>query len=108
MSPPLLPYVSHDVALRCTHDMRSRLTIRVRDWTLRMVVVCLVLGTPPVLDVVAVAFFALHDPMDGARGGALTTVVEATSELSLFALAVSLVDVATSVATTLILVEVGA
>jgi hypothetical protein len=73
-----------------------------------MVVVCLVLGTPPVLDVVAVAFLALHDPMDDARGGVLAIIVEAMSELSLFALAVALVDVDTSVATTPILVEVGA
>jgi hypothetical protein len=57
---------------------------------------------------VAVAFFALHDPMDGARGAVLAVVVEATSELSLFAIAVALVDVATSVATTPVLVEVGA
>jgi hypothetical protein len=33
-----------------------------------MAVICLVLGTPPALDVVSVTFFALHDPMDGARG----------------------------------------
>jgi hypothetical protein len=63
---------------------------------------------PPVLDVVAVAFFALHDPMDGARGAVLAIVIKTTSELSLFALAVALVDVATSVVTTLVLVEVGA
>jgi hypothetical protein len=46
--------------------------------------------------------------MDDARGGVLAIVVEAMSELSLFALAVALVDVATSVSTTPILVEVGA
>jgi hypothetical protein len=72
-----------------------------------MVIVCLVLGTPPVLNVVAVAFFALHDPMDCARGAILAIVVEATSEVSLFALAMALVDVATSVATTPVLVKVG-
>jgi hypothetical protein len=33
-----------------------------------MAVACLVLSMLPVLDVVVVAFFALHDPMDGARG----------------------------------------
>jgi hypothetical protein len=33
-----------------------------------MAVVYLVLGTPPALDVVEVMFFALHDPMDSARG----------------------------------------
>jgi H+/gluconate symporter-like permease len=42
--------------------------VRVRDRTLGMAVVCLVLGLPPVLDVVVFAFFALHDLMDGARG----------------------------------------
>jgi hypothetical protein len=60
--------LSRDVVLCCNHDLRSWLTIRVRDRTLRMAVVCLILGTPPVLDVVAVAFFTLHDPMDSARG----------------------------------------
>jgi hypothetical protein len=63
---------------------------------------------PPVLDVVAIAFFTLHDPMDGARGAVLAIVVEATSKLSLFALAVALVDVVASIATALVLVEVGA
>jgi hypothetical protein len=33
-----------------------------------MAIVGLVLGTPLVLDVVALAFFAHHDPMDNARG----------------------------------------
>jgi hypothetical protein len=42
--------------------------VRVRDRTLRMAIVCLVLCTPPVLDVMAVAFFTLHDPMNGAWG----------------------------------------
>jgi hypothetical protein len=42
--------------------------VRVRDQILRMAVVSLVQGTPPVLDVVAIAFLTLHDPMDGARG----------------------------------------
>jgi hypothetical protein len=60
--------MSRDVVLRYNHNLRSRLMVRVRNRTLRMAVVCLVLGTPPVLDVVAVTFFALHDPMDGARG----------------------------------------
>jgi hypothetical protein len=40
----------------------------VRHRTLRMAVVCLVLGTPPILDVVAIAFLVLHDPMDDAWG----------------------------------------
>jgi hypothetical protein len=73
-----------------------------------MTIVCLVLGTPPVLDIVAITFFALHDPMDGARGAVLTIVVKATSELSLFALAVVLVDVAASIVTAPVVVEIGA
>jgi hypothetical protein len=46
--------------------------------TLRMAVFNLVLGTLPVLDVVA---FVLHDPVDAARRSVLAVVVEATSEL---------------------------
>jgi hypothetical protein len=72
-----------------------------------MLVVCLVLGMPPIFDVMAIAFFALHDPMDSARGAVLAIVVEATSKLSLFVLAVALVDVAASVATVPVLIEVG-
>jgi hypothetical protein len=71
-------------------------------------VVHLILGTSPVLGVVAVVFFTLHDPMDGAWGAVLAIVVEVTSKLSLFAVAVALVDVAMGVATAPILVEVGA
>jgi hypothetical protein len=67
----------------------------------------LVLGTPPVLDVVAFALLTLHDPVDAAWRTVLAVVVEATSELSLLVLAVTLVDVATGVATTPVLVEVG-
>jgi hypothetical protein len=99
--------LNYDVVLCCSHDLRSRLMVWVRDRTLKVAVVFLVLGTPPVLDVVAIALFALHDPMDGARGAILTIVVEATSKLSLLALAVALVDVVASVTTTLVLVEVG-
>jgi hypothetical protein len=33
-----------------------------------MVVICLVLGTSSVLDVVVLTSFALHDPMNDARG----------------------------------------
>jgi hypothetical protein len=73
-----------------------------------MVVVGLVLGMPPVLNIMAFALIALHDPVDAARRTVLAVVVEATSELPLLALMVTLVDVATSVATTLVLVEVGA
>jgi hypothetical protein len=54
-----------------------------------------------------IAFFTLHDPMDGARRVVLTIVVEATSKLSLFALAAALVDVAVGVTSALVLVEVG-
>jgi hypothetical protein len=56
----------------------------------------------------AIAFFTLHDAMNGARGVVLTIVVEVTSKFSLFALAVALVDVAAGVMTTRFLVEVGA
>jgi hypothetical protein len=70
-----------------------------------MAVVCLVLGMPPVHDVVAIALFALHDLIDDARGGGvLTNIVEATSKLSLFTLVMVLVDVTTSVTTTPVLV----
>jgi hypothetical protein len=72
-----------------------------------MAVVGLVLGTPSVLDVVAFALLALHDPVDTAWRTVLAIVVEATSELSLLALAVAPVDVAASVVTTLVLVDVG-
>jgi hypothetical protein len=54
----------------------------VRHRTLGVVVIYFELSALPVLDVVAVTFFALHDPMDGTRGGGgvLTIVVEATSK----------------------------
>jgi hypothetical protein len=68
----------------------------------------LVLGTSPVLDIVALALFALHDPVDAAWGTVLMVVVEATLQLPLLAFAVMLVDVATGIATTLVFVEVGA
>jgi hypothetical protein len=73
--------------------------------TLRMAVFNLVLGTLPVLDVVV---FVLHDPVDAARRSVLAVVVEATSELPLLAFVVTSVDVAASVVTTPVLVEVGA
>jgi hypothetical protein len=63
---------------------------------------------PPVLDVVAFALLALHDLLDASRRTVLALVVKATSELSLLAFMVALVDVAASVPTTSILVEVGA
>jgi hypothetical protein len=73
-----------------------------------MAMLCLVLGTPSVLDVVAFALLALHDPVEAARRTVLAFVVEATSELSLLTLAVALVDVVASVATASVLVDVGA
>jgi hypothetical protein len=69
-----------------------------------MAVVCLVLGTLSALDVVAFSLLALHDPMDAARRTVLLIVVEGTSELSLFAFTVVLIDVAASIVTTPILV----
>jgi hypothetical protein len=68
----------------------------------------LVLGTPPFLDVVAFAVLTLHDLVDAARRTVLVVVVEATSKFPLLALAVMLVDVAAGIATTPVLVEVGA
>jgi hypothetical protein len=73
-----------------------------------MAMLCLVLGTSSVLDVVAFALLALHDPVEAARRTVLAFVVEATSELSLLTLAVALVDVVASVATASVLVDVGA
>jgi hypothetical protein len=68
----------------------------------------LVLGTSPVLDVVALALLALHDPMDAARRTILTVIVEVMPKFPFLTLAVTLVDVATGVAITLIFVKVGA
>jgi hypothetical protein len=50
----------------------------------------LVLGTPPVLDVVAFVLLALHDPVDAAWRTVLIVIVEATSELPLLAFVVML------------------
>jgi hypothetical protein len=61
-----------------------------------MVVVFLVPGALPVLDVVELALLALHDPVDAAWRTVLAIVVEVTSQLSVLALA-----------TTPVLVEVG-
>jgi hypothetical protein len=91
-----------------TWDLGPGLAILATDQTLRVVVVCLVLGTSSVLDVVVIALFTLHDAMDGARGVVLAIVVQTTSELPLLALAMALVDVPTSVAAAPVLVEVGA
>jgi hypothetical protein len=70
-------------------------------------VACFVLGTSLVLNVVVFALLALHDSVDAARRSVLAVIVEATSELSLLAFMVALVDVAASVASTSVLVEVG-
>jgi hypothetical protein len=91
-----------------TWDLGPGLAILATDQTLRVVVVCLVLGTSSVLDVVVIALFTLHDAMDGARGVVLAIVVQTTSELPLLALAMALVDVPPSVAAAPVLVEVGA
>jgi hypothetical protein len=40
-----------------------------------MAIVCLILCTTSVLDVVAVALLAFHDAMDGARGAVLAVVL---------------------------------
>jgi hypothetical protein len=82
--------------------------VRVEHRTLRVVVVCIVLGTPSVLDVVAFALLALPDLVDAARRNVLAIDVEVTSKLSLFTFTMALVDVAASIVTTPILVEVGA
>jgi hypothetical protein len=71
-------------------------------------VVFLVLGTSPVLDIVALALLSLHDPVDAARRTVLAVVVEATSEFSLLALSMTLVDVTAGIVTVPLLVEVGA
>jgi hypothetical protein len=70
-------------------------------------VVFLVLGTSPVLNVMALALIALHDLVDAARRTVLMVVVEATSEFPLLALAVALVDVAAGVAIVPVFIEVG-
>jgi hypothetical protein len=62
-------------------------------------VVCLILGTLSVLDVVAFALLALHDPVDAARRTVLVILIEATSGLSLFALIVALIDLAANIVT---------
>jgi hypothetical protein len=71
-------------------------------------VIFLVLGTLPVLDVVALALLALHDPVDAAWRTILAVIVKAMSQLSLLAFTVTLVNVAAGIATTSVLVEVGA
>jgi hypothetical protein len=77
----------------------------VTNQTLGVAVVFLVPGTSSVLDVVALA---LHDLVDAAWRTVLAVVVEATSQLPLLALAVTLVDVVVGIAIAPVLVEVGA
>jgi hypothetical protein len=55
--------LSRIVVLRRRHDLGSRLPHRVTDQTLGVAVVFLVLGTSPVLNIVAIV---LHDPVDAA------------------------------------------
>jgi hypothetical protein len=50
-------------------------------------IVFLILGTSPVLDVVALALLALHDPVDTAWRTVLAVIVEVTSELPLLTFA---------------------
>jgi hypothetical protein len=54
------------VVLHRSHDLGSRLPLRVTNRTLRVTVVFLVLGTSLVPDVMALALLALHDPVDAA------------------------------------------
>jgi threonine/homoserine/homoserine lactone efflux protein len=70
-------------------------------------VVFVVLGVPPVPDVMALTLLTLHDPVDAAWRTVLAIVVEAMSHLSLHALAVMLVNVTAGIATTPFLVKVG-
>jgi ABC-type amino acid transport system permease subunit len=84
------------------------MSVRVTDRTLGMAVFGLILGTASVLDVMAFALLALHDPVDAALRTVLMVVVEVMSELPLLTFAVTLVDVAASVATTPVLVKVDA
>jgi hypothetical protein len=100
--------LSRIVIPRCSHDLGSKLSARVTDRTLGVAVFGLVLDTPSVLDIVAFALLALHDTVDAAWRAVFAVVVEATSELPLLAFAVMLVDVAAGIATTPLLVEVGA
>jgi hypothetical protein len=72
-----------------------------------VVVVFLVLCAPPVLDVVALALLAHHDPVDAAWRTVLAIVVEVTLQLSLLVLMVTLVDVTAGIATMPVLIEVG-
>jgi hypothetical protein len=71
--------LSRIIVLRRSHNLRSRLPCRITDRTLRVSVVFLVLGAPPVLDIMALALLALHDLVDVAWRTVLAIVVEVTS-----------------------------
>jgi hypothetical protein len=73
-----------------------------------MAVFGLVLGTPPVFNVMEFVLLALHDLVEVARRTVLEIVVEATPELPLLAFAVMFVDVAVIIATMPVVVEVDA
>jgi hypothetical protein len=49
--------------------------ILIREQTLRVTVVRLVLDTLPVLDVMSIALLSLYDVMNSAQGGILAIVV---------------------------------
>jgi hypothetical protein len=89
------------------HDLGSGLAILVRNQTLRVAIVHLVLGTSPLIDVVVITLLTLHDAMNGARRSILAIKVQTTSELPLLTFAMALINVAASVAATPVLVEVG-
>jgi hypothetical protein len=54
------------------------LAILIPSALLQMVVICIVLGTTPIIDVMAVVFLAFHDVVDGTRG-VLAVILCATS-----------------------------
>jgi hypothetical protein len=56
------------LVLRGGNDLGSGLAVLVRDRTLRVAVVRLVLNTSSVLNIMAIAIFTLHDAMNSARG----------------------------------------
>jgi phage tail tape-measure protein len=83
------------------------LVILILRTLLQMTVVYFILGAAPVLDVVTVVLLTFHDAVQDSRGAVLAVVLRATSQLSLFTLAMALVDVAASVAGASVLIEVG-
>jgi hypothetical protein len=99
--------LGHVVVPRRGHDLGSGPPVWVGYRTLGVVVVFLVLGMSPVLDVMTLVLLALHDPVDAAQRTVLTVVVEAVPEFLLLALAVTLIDVAAGVAIAPVFVEVS-